>query len=283
MVFIQQIKLLYQDFFISRSKKADFVIYVEQKKETGVLKYKKNNYIEFYQLKSKTEITIDYSISILQLSQLLFYLISQLLQHKGFLVHGAVMIHKKQATVFMGASGAGKSTLISLLKEKTTPFADDVFILKKQKNNYLCFQSPIFCKQLWIRKTKQAYPVKAIYFLKQSKLTKSKKLKKNEVIKMFIQQVMVDAGKITATNKKALNFIAGFLAKKKAQVFLLSFRKKTDEILKTIIQDKHIDQQHVLRLPCSSSQQPLVQPEQAPNKKSLEVSSRPKLFEPKNI
>lgn len=159
----------YKGFIISKVPKPNFIIHVSnlafltlKKKVAGAdalfncLAFKKDGII-----------SVSYYISFYELS----YLITSSIQEHiyasgGFFLHASSVIIKRAAHIFIGKSGSGKSTISHLLSEKHQILSDDTIIIKKVRNSYYAYQSPLIDKNSReIKKINKGYPVKGIYKL----------------------------------------------------------------------------------------------------------------------
>ena len=191
-LFLKMFRSSFKGFFVAESnQKPHFSIHIIQKNEVKVWRQNNENYIEFYSTaKKRNNITTFYTISIQQLSLLIRYALQSLLRDNGFFMHGACSIFDNNANIFLGDSGTGKSTILKLAKKFTTPFADDIFIIRKIGRDYICFQSPIFDKQRWIIKNHLGYKIRNIYFLEHSNKFEIRNLTKEEILQGCMKQVV---------------------------------------------------------------------------------------------
>jgi hypothetical protein len=204
-----------------------FKIYIYQKNEAQIYQNNKENFIEFFStISARNELTTYYTISIQQFSLLLRYSLQVLLKDKGFFMHGACSIFDNQATLFLGESGKGKSTILKLTKNFTTPFADDIFIIREIEGHFKCFQSPIFDKQDWIKKQLTGYPIRSIFFLEHSNYFGIEGLKREEILEVGLKQVVYNI----STRKFYLDKYFKFIEAVGDKARRLCFRKKEKRI-----------------------------------------------------
>lgn len=230
-LFLSQLFKFYKGFIKKNlNGTVDFTIHIIQEDPTEILKFKNKNYIEYYQTtQNKKSIKTFYSISLEELSQLLKYIIFHLIQGSGFFIHGSVGIHEQKALLFLGDSGKGKSTVLRLLQKKTTPFADDIFIIRRIHSIYYCFQSPYLDKQTWILKQSNGYEIRKVFLLNQAKTTTIEKKSFDYSNKSILRELVSNSGTIIPFTKTVLSFLKG-----NPVVRILHFRKNKKELFEAI-------------------------------------------------
>lgn len=93
------------------------------------------------------------------------------------LLHGSSVMIDSQVYIFIGPSGVGKSTIINLLPKKHH-YSDDIAVIKQINNKYYLY-NPIF-EPVNPKFQNQAFPIKKIFVLKQSKENKHKVIRLNK-------------------------------------------------------------------------------------------------------
>lgn len=109
----------------------------------------------------------------------------QLLVKNILLFHASAVIKNESAYVFMGPSTAGKTTIMSYFDTKKR-LADDTSIVKKIKKNFFVYSSPFDFKRK-INAPKKYVPLKKIFLLKKSTVTRLKKMSSKEQIVNLIE------------------------------------------------------------------------------------------------
>jgi len=178
--------------------KPDFTVNIVQTyiAETIYKKETKASYFKIYRYKAKNIIETYQYISFIDFSMILREIVQKLLAtNNGFVMHGsAVLDNNNNAHIFTGDSGAGKSTAMSLLSPENRALGDDSVIIRKEKDRYYLYQTPLFEKN-WLEKDHNKYPVKNIYFLEKSKTFNLRKIKDKKTImlkmteQLFIKQI----------------------------------------------------------------------------------------------
>lgn len=233
-LFLMQLFKVYRGFLIDYPKTdIDFTIHIIKNDHAELLKYKNKNYIEYYKIikKNANSLITFYSISFEQFTDLLRFVLFRLLRASGFYMHGAGVIFKKKAILFIGASGEGKSTIITLLKDYCKPFADDIFIVRKIKNEFLCFQSHSLDKQIWIKKENKGYIINKVFFIHKSNKTYIKMISQEKAMKLLINNLIPSYDTI----KYNIPTLFDFLKFHYERSYLLMFKKNRQQILDIIL------------------------------------------------
>ena len=167
-----------------------------------------NHFIHYY-IEKNNEIITFHHLSFEQFLLLIIQSLQILLSRQnGFLLHASGVVYKKTVLIFTGKSTAGKSTVIKLLIDKFKPVADDSIIIKKEKNTYYAYQTPIKDKGNWISKSAKRYKIGGVFFLKkQSYFRISKVNDKNLIIKLLAKQLWSNKILLNKQIKELLNFI----------------------------------------------------------------------------
>src|SRR3989344_9470164 len=178
------------------TKKSDFTINFKSQLylDTYIKTDQKKFYISIYQLISLKKMVSYYHLSE-DYIKLILRTICQLLlaQNNGMLFHSSASLINNQANFFLGDSGAGKSTIVNLLSYEFKPLADDIIILKKEKEIYYFYQTPFREKNLWITKNPNRIPLSRVFFLKKSTTNKLEKVTNQQfILNNFLKQFLTD-------------------------------------------------------------------------------------------
>lgn len=178
------IKEFFANFIQNKPAKTDFIIYIKDEDKLELLseKNKSKYYLGFFEVIKDNRIKTHYIINIFQFQSLINFILLKLSENNKLLfLHSSAVKINKEAYIFLGKSGAGKSTTANLLKKKYFKLSDDISLVRKEKNIYNLYQSPILEKNL-ITKTSDKTPVNSVYFLKKAKYFKIRKIKNKEYI-----------------------------------------------------------------------------------------------------
>ncbi len=142
--FIHNISLFFKPYLISKiNGKADACIDIVPDTQIDSIQKKRiqRNYTYLFQ-RNGYMFKTHYGISLFQFQLIVRAILEDLLHTKeGFFIHASAVKIKNATLLFMGPSGAGKSTVVSLLQPYFPQIADDVGIIKREKNSYVFFQS----------------------------------------------------------------------------------------------------------------------------------------------
>lgn len=176
-----------------------------------------------------------YSASIFHFEMTLLEVLTNLLTREGgFYLHASSVAIDDQALIFIGPSGAGKSTMTMLLKDVFTPLVDDALFIKKEKKEYILYQSPFYEKNNWFRKSNAKFRIKHIFFLHKSTETKIKKIShKGITASFFLQQAFNKDFSSKQTISNALEFY------KYHEYYDFYFRKNRQEVVQSILRICH--------------------------------------------
>ena len=213
------IKDLYQSFIITRkSTKINFFIEIYNKpfnKPIKIISQTVNNRVENYLYffeEYGNKIKTFYYISINQFVSILIIALQKLLvESQSFMLHASAVSFKNWAIIFTGTSGAGKSTIIKQLENKYRAIADDTIIIKKENNNYYCYQTPFIEKNYWFRKENKRFKIKKLYLLEKVKYYRIKKISnKKSLITKFANQLFTNNKNLKKQIKDLLDFTNTF-------------------------------------------------------------------------
>lgn len=193
-------------FFQTITKKNKFFFF-------GFEKIKNNHYLTYYQ------INIDHFFLLIQ--ELIFYL----LKEEGFFLHCSSIVKNNQAYLFLAPSGGGKSTIVKLIQDKDKILVDDLGIIRKIKNNFYLFQTPVREKNQY-PKSFLGYKIRKIFFIKKAKFLKKEKISLEKdyqkYLELFIKQVWVKK----RLTKKTFFLINDLFQKKQIGFYQLRFKKR---------------------------------------------------------
>lgn len=193
---------------------------------------KKKHLVNLIDYNSKKSLTSYYHISIAQFEFILRTIIQNLLfQNSGFILHASACLINGEANIFTGFSGIGKSTIIRLLKNNYQILADDSIIIRKIKNTFYLYQTPITDKEWWIKKGSSKYALGKVFFLHQAKIFGiEKQQNKDRILKKILSQFWT-ADNINA--KRQIPYILEFISHFH-HFYQLSFRKEKMELIKVL-------------------------------------------------
>lgn len=200
---------------VKKPQKIDYWIDIVFKQQIEALfnSKQRKGYINLYEEGGDRKLISFYHISDEQFKLILRKICQQLLSKKGGIIFHAssVLIHDR-AYLFLGPSGAGKSTIVRMLSSGAVALADDMVILKLEKqNNFSFYQMPFREKNTWIIKTPSKYKLGNIYFLNKSKENKAELIMdKEKIMKLFIQQVLTEKEDLKSQMPNVLKFVANF-------------------------------------------------------------------------
>lgn len=180
--------------------------------ETIIQPNLKSYFINFFKDISQKKILSYYHISETQLQIILRTILQRLLvQNRGVLFHASASIVRNKAYIFLGKSGAGKSTSVRLLQAKYYPFADDMLVIKKEKQRYFVYQTPRKEKNAWISKTNNKLTLGKVFFVKQAKVYKIEKIEnKEEITKELVEQLLTEKQDMEKQLKNIFELVAKF-------------------------------------------------------------------------
>lgn len=134
-----------------------------------------------------------YHISMPQLQIILRNICQSEIAGEGVILHASSVVRGNEGYIFLGESGAGKSTIAGSLRPKFVPFADDSIIIKKEKKEWVMYQTPILQKNSAIIKTANPFKIGKFCFLhKSQKFSLNKALSKESVLVRLVKQVYTD-------------------------------------------------------------------------------------------
>ncbi len=210
--------------------KVDFYIDFKWSDQTEfITKEKEKKYfIHFYTFIKANRITTYYQIGILQFEIVLRDIMQVLLSRNGgFMLHASAVSHNNKAHIFLGRSGAGKSTIVRLLGSRYNILADDSVIIKKEKNTYMLYQTPIIEKQERIVKSTKGYLLGHIFFLKKSNYFKIEEVKAIDVgYQKLVQQLFTTKNDFV----RQMKYLIKLLSIKK-EIHFLHFMKDENKMI----------------------------------------------------
>jgi len=113
---------------------------------------------------------------------LITYAYSQILAaHKGMLLHGACVVRKRKAYLFLAGSGGGKTTAARLCRRYRV-IGDDVIAVKKKGRAFYAFATPWKQADFIRPDSYSSAPLEAVFFLKKSRRIAFYPLKKEEAL-----------------------------------------------------------------------------------------------------
>lgn len=225
-----EIRRYWSGFIVNQTpKKIDYRINFVEKffLETIVKKKQTKYYISFFEEKTEKETITYYQISFIQFQLILRQIINDILQDKGFIVHGSASNINGRALIFLGPSTAGKSTTMKLINSQYPSLADDTVIIKKENNKYLLYQTPFIEKESWVKKTYAKYEIKSVFFIKKANFFKIIKIiNKNKIFNEIAKQFWTNENIHSSGKSKALfqftyiynNFYYLYLKKNKREM-----------------------------------------------------------------
>jgi len=191
---------------------------------------KTTSYAELAHYQSEHIIEMPYQISISQFFMTLSNLLaSLLLQNNGIILHASACLIEDKVYIFMGPHGAGKSTIVRMLRERFSIVSDDLIYVKKLRNMYVAYQSPVIEKVSWIEKKNIAYPLGGLYILRQSETPYFRKLNDQDAMKNILSNMLL-------LPKKKEVFIATVfdLLSKKPMISELGFNQNVTSVIHTL-------------------------------------------------
>ena len=151
----------------------------------------------------------------------IIYFVQDFLAPYGYLfIHASSFFYKKDGYLFIGSPGSGKSTIISNLPHSNL-LSNDIAIIKRKKGDFF-IQTNFFEKNKLKIKKINLVNLKKIFFIKKSKVLKTKRIsKKLAIINLIKNLCSVTIG--FRINKDVYKIL--FLMLKKP-IFYLFFPKK---------------------------------------------------------
>ncbi len=194
----------------TKPKNIDATILFDSFEKPGNILKKKNTskYVELFSRNNSIYRT-NYGISIFHFQLILREILENLLiKNDGLLLHASASFIQKQVFIFLGPSEAGKSTIHTLLSKKYRSLADDSIILRKQKDNYIVYQTPFQEKTTWIQKDSNPYPLGKICILQKAHHNYLRSISnRNQLTKIVIEQLWMDVKR----SKKSIRTVTEFL------------------------------------------------------------------------
>lgn len=183
--------------------------------------YKADNYEYFFNLKEKKDYVLVsrrvssrqtdsfYHISMPQLQIILRNICQSAIAGKGAILHASSVVGSGKGYIFLGDSGAGKSTIARNLKPNMLPFTDDSIIIKKEKNEWVMFQSPVLQKNNQIVRNSKPVKIAKFCFLHKSVNNRvTKILNKESVLTGFIKQLYSDRESLNKQVALMMNLVS---------------------------------------------------------------------------
>lgn len=210
----REIMMLFRDFVsLEKPKKIDFTIEFQESNIIGLVPHTPTNiqFVSLYEKKGPNKIRTYYSISTSQFHYMVTEILSMLLKDSGFFQHASSVVHHDKAFLFLGKSGSGKTTISSFLKDTYHKLADDLVMIKKEKDQYICFQSPLWERNWWLGKHTESYPLSKIFFLKKSKDCHVEKITNSkEKLKLLLSDLTYEQTHIKEKMGVFMKFVAAF-------------------------------------------------------------------------
>ncbi|QQS44430.1 hypothetical protein IPM65_02415 [Candidatus Roizmanbacteria bacterium] len=211
-------------------KKPDFTIYYVADEEYRFVKQQIrkgtsiNYFLETFSI-GEDSAKIHYHVSIAQFQFFLKLILQSILgSRKGFILHSSGITDDQHAFLFLGPNGIGKSTIVDNLSQKYRPYADDMVIVRKIEREWYAFQLPLE-KKRYKKIPDSKMPIRALFYLSQSKKTKLQKISSTEASKKLLDQLIRNG-----LTKKNITYLFEFLAF--VDHYILETPKKT--AIKTI-------------------------------------------------
>lgn len=216
-VFIKMIAS-YSSFFSSSKHMPDFVIKVMGAPVVDLLIRRQGRLENIHKFSSsfyprKKTLFTTYFISSMEFEMILKKILAEyLLPDHGAFIHGSACRFRNSALLFLGESGAGKSTIAQMTAKKMATLADDIFIIKKEKDRVLFFQTPFHEKNWKFKRSKNALVIRAIFLLQQATKTRIDRITdKEQLLILFLSQIIEgkrkDRKNITELGKITINTI----------------------------------------------------------------------------
>jgi hypothetical protein len=149
----------------------------------------------------------------------------------SMLLHASCVNVDGYAYVFMGHSGAGKSTIASMMKNARM-ISDDQVLLRKTGDRVLAFSTP---EKVWINNTDslcaehihEGIPVRAIFSLNKSPMTRLRGIKRREVVQELLDNTIGSYHYRFVQTKYAMRMVAERINEIMGEVdfFKLDFEK----------------------------------------------------------
>lgn len=187
-----------------------------------------HHYIHYYIYSKSNRITTFYTISLYQFLLLLMIIVKKLLaKNNGFILHASGVKIQNAAVLFTGKPGIGKSTAVKLLQKQYSPIGDDSIIIRKIRNVYYAYQTPVIEKMPLGQKTNEALFLKGICLLERRGKNKLIKIMQtgSKFEEKILSQRLGDGPFSNAHKKHLLDCLTQF-----PYWYRLSFLKKTEDI-----------------------------------------------------
>lgn len=212
--------------FISIKNKHQITINVVEIKGVPLVKKSHKHYGLYFRFISNAEYEIYYHTGIIEIIQLLQLVLIQYLKGQGFLLHSSGIIVRNQAVLFMGDSGAGKTTTLEMTRKKYIPIADDSIIIKKENDQFSCYQTPAFDKVNWISRTSNRYELGKIFFIYKNQSFLIEKLSALDFFPLLTRSLWIKEVIDKKTAKLCIN-----LSKRFHESYSLKLKRKDGKIL----------------------------------------------------
>lgn len=230
--FINYFEKIYKNFIFYGSSSIDFEITVESK-ESIFTRTAKNNSVSMllFESISDQKIRTFYHISLYQFQLILRDIVFKLvIKNNGLVIHASAIVIRSKAYLFLGKSTAGKSTVVRLLRDFSTPIADDIAIVMRRKEKYFVYTTPFIEKQRWLKKQNKKYILSGIFFIKKGKKSYMKGIiDESEILDLLLNQILIVKENKHEIIQLCLGLISGGIT-----FSSLTFRKNRED-LKQII------------------------------------------------
>jgi len=169
---------------------------------------KKIKFMAFFRQEGNKFITYQH-ISVIQFLLLIKTILKSLLaQNKGFILHASAIKKGSQAIIFTGNPDAGKSTAMKLLNNDYPSIADDSVIIKKEEEQFYCYQTPFVEKNKWVKKGLTRFKLVKIFFLRKASYFETKKISDKQIIlSKLMSQVWTDTDNLNKQLGSVREFI----------------------------------------------------------------------------
>jgi len=134
---------------------------------------------------------ISYYNSLDHFNSALLEILNQLLiKHNGFILHASACVFQGKPLIFLGKTNNGKSTVVQLLLPEAKILADDHLLVRRIKNDYNFFQSPLIERNPYPKFGLINYRIDSLYLLQKSKCCETKKVASKDYLAKLLPKLV---------------------------------------------------------------------------------------------